>query len=225
MTRVHTLLTMTVTALGALVGFPSHVEAQTTAPTTLSACAIPLIGSMYLIKQPGLPTKCFGPVDGPYKHTLVSWNDGAGALRNGTSAGGDLAGSYPNPSVARLQGKDIDPTGPAEGAVLTFKNGKWTPVSPVATSGGITGWESVYWSFVLTLTSPAQTQFVECPAGKKPLSAGNDVVAGVQVVESFPLPATPTSRDGWHFSVKWETAGSPLGSVFYNVFVICANAS
>lgn len=45
------------------------------------------------------------------------------------SAGGDLAGSYPNPLVARLQGRPIANTAPSDGFVLKWNasTNQWTP--------------------------------------------------------------------------------------------------
>jgi hypothetical protein len=51
-------------------------------------------------------------------------------------AGGDLAGSYPNPTVAKIQGVAVASTTPASGQVLAFDGQRWTPSA--APSGGVT---------------------------------------------------------------------------------------
>ncbi|KHD88344.1 MAG: hypothetical protein OM95_09370 [Bdellovibrio sp. ArHS] len=44
------------------------------------------------------------------------------------SAGGDLSGSYPNPTVAKLQSTNISATGPSSvGQALRYQGGQWTP--------------------------------------------------------------------------------------------------
>ena len=43
------------------------------------------------------------------------------------AAGGDLSGTYPNPSVGKLQGVSINNTAPASGQVLKYDGTKWTP--------------------------------------------------------------------------------------------------
>ena len=42
------------------------------------------------------------------------------------SAGGDLSGNYPNPSVAKLQGVSVNTAAPATGQVLKYDGTKWT---------------------------------------------------------------------------------------------------
>jgi hypothetical protein len=48
-------------------------------------------------------------------------------IKIGDAAAGDLAGSYPSPTVVRLQNNPISSTNPINGQVLKWSNGQWTP--------------------------------------------------------------------------------------------------
>ena len=54
---------------------------------------------------------------------------------NGT-AGGDLNGSYPNPSISRIQGVNVTTTGASLGQVLKFDGTAWIPGTDNTGSGG-----------------------------------------------------------------------------------------
>ena len=56
------------------------------------------------------------------------------------SAGGDLSGSYPNPSVNKLLGVSLNSTAPTSGQVLKFNGTQWAPgIDNAGTSGGPAG--------------------------------------------------------------------------------------
>jgi hypothetical protein len=144
-------------AVTALFFAPPLARAQESGE--VQACYVPGSGTIYRVAAPGLPADCLAT-----GHVRFAWNPLS-------VAGGDLAGSFPNPVVARLHGREIAETTPAEGQVLVFTEGTWAPATP---AGGATEHGALS-----GLDQDDHTQYLRADGGRA--LAGNLDAAGFRV--------------------------------------------
>ncbi len=61
-----------------------------------------------------------------FNGSSLVWQTPSGSSLNGP-AGGDLSGSYPNPSVVKIQGRTVSQATPSADQVLKWNGSQWTP--------------------------------------------------------------------------------------------------
>ena len=153
----------------------------------------------------------------------VSWNQltdvPSGVISGGGAsgvAGGDLSGTYPAPTVAKLQNTAVSAAAPTNGQVLAFDGSTWKPTAAPSGGSGISGWEDVQ-TFAIVPPGEFLGVTAVCPAGKKVLGGGFFASSEVVVHASNP----GSSGNTWIVGFGSLSASSRQ----VGAHAVCANAA
>ena len=122
------------------------------------------------------------------------------------SASGDLSGTYPSPTVAKLQGRGVSVTAPADGQVLRYNNGssQWEPynlgIGDLKTNAGTPQFISASCTASQTLIWSSVTNTFQCTN----IAINASQVSGLSITETDPKVGMNTTN----YLSKWN--GSAL---------------
>lgn len=125
-------------------------------------------------------------------HCIATPSGGGGGGAPSGAAGGDLASTYPNPTVAKIQGYAVSSTTPTSGQILKSTGAAWAPsfvsASDLRTSAGITQLPATACTSSETMVWNSLTDLFNCVAIGN--LDGGAITSGTIAANRLPAAAT-----------------------------------
>jgi hypothetical protein len=118
----------------------------------------------------------------------------------GGAAGGDLSGSYPNPTVARIQGRSVSTAAPSTGQVLKWNGTAWAPATDETGGGGFT----LPYSGSTSTTGAAFS--IENSSAVAGIGIRSEVSSSTD--HAYGMRSKAVSANGYAYGIRAESEGS-----------------